>query len=105
MTKIKVSKDDSGSSDFIEKRRAALERWVATLEIMVMWGHKPTAQCIWIGLCLPRTQTVYGRNNMYDRVLSCLTKMIHDDEIHICTNALILLVLGEERRGASRGHF
>lgn len=30
MTKIKVSKDDSGSSDFIEKRRAALERLVFT---------------------------------------------------------------------------
>ncbi|VDI17930.1 sorting nexin-2-like isoform X1 [Mytilus galloprovincialis] len=28
MTKIKVSKDDSGSSDFIEKRRAALERFL-----------------------------------------------------------------------------
>lgn len=28
MAKIKVSKEESGSSDFVEQRRAALERWV-----------------------------------------------------------------------------
>ena len=31
MTKIKMAKEDPGSQEFIEKRRAALERYVARI--------------------------------------------------------------------------
>lgn len=38
MAKIKVSKEESGSSDFVEQRRAALERWVTCSIVCIHWS-------------------------------------------------------------------
>jgi hypothetical protein len=39
MTKIKMSKEEAGSADFVERRRAALERFVLHFELLLSYGH------------------------------------------------------------------
>ena len=81
MTKIKMSKEESGSADFVERRRAALERWVFCVS------------CSWLGvnamlMVIPSVPWCFAVNAF----LSCQDGMFNFICVCVCLNYLTLTI-------------